>query len=442
MKFIALGALAGIPLQWFALGASPIGELRLHQLAMFGFTACIIAYYGLKRIGEATRRLQFFILANLYMLTFSAAMDVYNKGIPVQPMQTLLYVISFTAVSAYFFKAASEDDFNIIDALRWSGLVTSTILILAFALSLLKNGINPLSVVQQTIATGDPSILTQQLFGQAFVGFGFDLDTTQVQIRHEVFGGLLLSMYIASWAKGRRPFSEPRQLMWYRAAMVVGTLMVLVSLSRALTLAAVLWPLILFARALLSGRISGGQLTAVIVTVLGFVGLSISGFASVVYDRFAEDTRGYEARSENITLALDRIFDNFWTGGVVTEGTSSHNFILDNFQRGGVLVGIPTLIVFFYIFIVWLSLLVKLRTLPVELVPVAAALALPIFRMMTQGGGQISVNGWMTMAFVTGVVHAWKRRERAADEAQRAAQLHGTVGRHPGSAGMPEPARG
>jgi hypothetical protein len=134
-----LGALAGIPLQWFALGASPIGELRLHQLAMFGFTACIIAYYGLKRIGEATRRLQFFILANLYMLTFSAAMDVYNKGIPVQPMQTLLYVISFTAVSAYFFKAASEDDFNIIDALRWSGLVTSTLLILAFALSLLKN---------------------------------------------------------------------------------------------------------------------------------------------------------------------------------------------------------------------------------------------------------------------------------------------------------------
>ncbi len=152
--------------------------------------------------------------------------------------------------------------------------------------------------------------------------------------------------------------------------------------------------------------------------------------------------RGYEARSENITLALDRIFDNFWTGGVVTEGTSSHNFILDNFQRGGVLVGIPTLIVFFYILGVWLSLLVKLRTLPTEMVPVAAALALPIFRMMTQGGGQISVNGWMTMAFVTGVVHAWKRRERAAEEAQRAAQLHGTVGRHPGSAGIPEPARG
>jgi len=34
-------------------------------------------------LGEATRRLQFFVLANLYMLIISVAMDVYNKGIPV-----------------------------------------------------------------------------------------------------------------------------------------------------------------------------------------------------------------------------------------------------------------------------------------------------------------------------------------------------------------------
>ncbi|MDQ4038438.1 MAG: hypothetical protein M3313_08835, partial [Actinomycetota bacterium] len=271
-------------------------------------------------------------------------------------------------------------------------------------------------------------------------GFGFDLDTTQVQIRHEVFGGLLVSMYVASWAKAKRPFTHPRQLLYYRAAMVVGTLMVLVSLSRALTLAAILWPMLLFIRALLSGRINGAQLTAVIVTVIGTVGLGISGFLTVVWDRFAEDTRGYESRTENISLALQRIADNFWTGGVVTEGTSSHNFILDNFQRGGILVGIPTLIVFFYIFGVWLSLLVKIRTLPAELVPVSAALALPIFRMMTQGGGQISVNGWMSLAFVTGVVHAWRRREEAVQEQQKTARLTGTVAaRRPGSAGLSEP---
>jgi len=442
LRFVALASLAGIPLQWFALGSSPIGELRLHQLAMFAFTGCIIVYYGLAKVSEGTRRQQFFILANLYMLVISAAMVVYNKGIPIQQSQTLLYIISFAAVSAFFFMAANDPSYNMVDALRWSALVTSGVLILAFAASLLKNGINPLSVVQQTIATGDPSILTQQLFGQAFVGFGFDLDTTQVQIRHEVFGGLLLSMYVASWAKARRPFTEPRQLAWYRIAMVVGTLMVLVSLSRALTLAAVLWPAILFLRALLSGRISGGQLTAVLVTVVGSVGLAVTGFLEVIWDRFAEDTRGYEARSENITLALERIFDNFWTGGVVTEGTSSHNFILDNFQRGGVLVGIPTLVVFFYIFGVWMSLLVKIRTMPVELVPVSAALALPIFRMMTQGGGQISVNGWMTMAFVTGVVFAWRRREEAAQEEQKAAQLKSQlVARRPGSGGLMDPVK-
>ncbi|MDQ4039392.1 MAG: hypothetical protein M3313_13830, partial [Actinomycetota bacterium] len=205
-----MASLAGIPLQWFALGSSPIGELRLHQLSMFALTGCVIVYYGLAKVAEGIRRQQFFILANLYMLVISAAMIVYNKQIPIQQSQTLLYIVSFAAISAFFFMAAIDSSYNMVDALRWSALVTSSVLIVAFAASLLKNGINPLSVVQQTIATGDPSILTQQLFGHAFVGFGFDLDTTQVQIRHEVFGGLLVSMYVASWAKAKRPFTHPR----------------------------------------------------------------------------------------------------------------------------------------------------------------------------------------------------------------------------------------
>lgn len=432
-------ALALIPLQWFTVAPSPIGELRVHQLAMFGLTACVIAYYGFARIGAGTRRLQFFILANLYMLILTSAMDVYNGVIPVQPLQSLLYLISFVVISAYFAMAASEASFDIIDALRWSALVTVGVLISAFGLSLLKNGINPLTVVQQTIVTGDPSILTQQLFGRAFIGFGLDAETTQVQIRHEVFGGLLLSMYIASWAKARRPFSEPRHLAFYRAAMVVGTLLVLLSLSRAVTLAAVMWPMILLTRALLSARVSGAQVAAVVVSFFGTIALAATGFLSVVWLRFTEDTRGYEGRSENIADAIARIFDNFWTGGFATAENSSHNFILDNWQRAGVLVAIPAIIVFFYIFGVWASLLLRIRTLPMEMLPVAAALALPVFRMMTQGGGQISVNGWMTMAFVTGVVFAWRRKDAEARQVQRVEQLHGTIGHHPGSAGSSRP---
>jgi len=415
VKLVTLLALACIPLQWFQMIDSPIGELRAHQLALFALTGVIIAVYGFARIGAATRRLQFFILANVYMLILTTAMDVYHGIPPIQPTQSLLYLISFVAISGYFFMIAKERVNLIIDALRWSALFTLTVLLMAFGVSLLKNGINPLQVVQQTIVTGDPSILTQQLFGQAFIGFGFDLETTQVQLRHEVFGALLLSMYIASWAKARRPLTERNQLFYYRLAMVAGALLVLLSLSRAVTLAALLWPLILLARAMMSGRVSGTQLSVVFATLIGLAGLATSGFLSVIYDRFAEDTRGYESRTENILLAIDRIGDNFWTGGITTEGTSSHNFLLDNFQRGGILVFIPTLVVFLYVFGLWLSLLLRIRTLPAEMIPVAAALTLPLFRMMTQGGGQISVNGWMAMAFVTGVVHATLRRGKAIE---------------------------
>jgi len=399
-------ALAMIPLQWFTVVPSPIGELRLHQLAFFALTACIIVKYGLAKVGACTRRLQFFIGANLYMLILTAAMDVYNRVIPIQPVQSLLYLISFTAVSAYFYMVASDPRFHIVDALRWAGVVTVSILLTAFGFSLLKNGINPLSVVQQSIVSGDPSLLTQQLFGKAFIGFGLDAETTQVQLRHEVFGGMLLSMYIASWAKARHPFTEPRHLAWYRAAMVVGTLLVLVSLSRAVTLAALAWPLILLARSLSSGRINGGQIVALVTSFVGALALAATGILEVVWLRFTEDTRGYVGRSENIADAVDRILQNFWTGGFQTATNSSHNFILDNWQRAGILVAIPAILVFLYIFGVWTSLLLRFRTLPPEMLPVAAALALPVIRMMTQGGGQISVNGWITMAFVTGVVGA------------------------------------
>lgn len=422
-----LFALALIPLQWFTVASSPIGELRMHQLAMFGLTGCVIAVYGFAKIGTATRRLQFFIIANLYMFILTVALDMYNGVLPIQAVQSLLYLISFTVISAFFFYAASDPRGYLVQALRWASVSTIAMLLLAFGVSLLKNGINPLSVIQQTIVTANPQLLTQQLFGKAFVGFGFDLETTQVQIRHEVFGGMLLSMYVASWAKARYPFTEPRHLAFYRASMVVGTMLVLLSLSRAVTLAALVWPGILLIRAVLSGRVSGAQLSAVIVSFLGLVAIAASGFLAVVWDRFTEDTRGYVGRSENISDAVKRIFHDFWTGGFATATNSSHNFILDNWQRAGVFVAIPAIAVFLYIFGVWLSLLVRIRTLPMEMLPVAAALALPVFRMMTQGGGQISVNAWMTMAFVTGVVQAAYSKQRAER----------TAGNRPGSARGP-----
>lgn len=410
--------LALLPLQWFALAGSPIGELRLHQLAMFGLTACIIAVYGFARIGESTRRLQYFLIANLYMAILAITMDLYNGVPPVQSIQHLLYLFSFFAIAGFFWIVANDTSGYFVRALRWASVTTVSMLLVAFAASLLKNGINPLQVIQQTIVTGDPSLLTQQLFGRAFVGFGLDLDSTQVQIRHEVFGALLLSMYIASWAKIRCPFTEPRQLVLYRISMFLGGLLVLFSLSRAVTLAGIVWPSILFARAVTSGRVSGKQLLAVFASIATLGIVAATGFLGVVWARFTEDTRGYVGRSENIADSIGRIFDNFWTGGYVTETNSSHNFVLDNWQRSGVLVALPALLIFLYIFWTWASLILQIPTMTLELLPVSAALTLPLFRMMTQGGGQISPNGWITMAFVTGVLHAtqYQAKQKAKEE--------------------------
>jgi len=83
-------------------------------------------------------------------------------------------------------------------------------------------------------------------------------------------------------------------------------------------------------------------------------------------------------------------------------------------QRGGIFVGIPALIIFVYISWVWFRLLIQLRTVPDDLFVLVAAMALPCVRLVTQGGGSLQIVEWVTLAFVLGVLAA--ARVRLADE--------------------------
>lgn len=414
MRALGLAALAALPLQWFVLlPSSPIGELRLHQTMLFIFTGVVFLTYGLTRILRAISLLQGFLIANVYMIVIWSAVNVYDGISPIQPAQQVLYVMVFAAVAAYFFHACTAPETRIVQAMRWAGLVTGLVVIAAFGLSMLVNGINPISVLQRTIATGDPTILQAELFRGSFVGFGIDAAEARGNMRHEVFGALLVSMYIASWAHTRCPIAEPGKRLLYRAAMLVNTLMLLVSISRSVLLAAALWPVILFLRALLTGRVSLAQQVAAAFAVLGLLAASVSGFLEVLWIKFTVDTSSYGKRTAFVGLAFQRIAENFWTGGVDTTDTSSHNFVLDAWQRGGVFVAIPGIIVFAFLFLLWFTLLLRVPVIDPVLVPVVAALALPCVRLVTQGGGQIQLVSWTGLGFVLGVLTAHALQDRA-----------------------------
>ncbi|CAN5138023.1 hypothetical protein BH20ACT5_BH20ACT5_07770 [soil metagenome] len=416
MRIFGVVAMAAIPLQWFVLLASPAGDLRLHQIIIVAFTFGVALHYGGGRMWLATRRMQVFILANMFMFLIWAALNFFNGVGQSQTVEQIVHLAIFVAIGTHFFFAATSESPDFIDALRWTALVSAATLTLAFGVSMLVNGINPVSVLQQTIAAGDPNILQKELFKSSFAGFGFDEETVRGNLRHQVFGGLLFTMYASSWAVTRRPLSTQAHRFAYRTAMVVASLMLLVSLSRSVIIAAALWPVISFLRALLTGRVTGRQQLAVVFGVAGLVGLAVSGFLSVLWTRFTEETGSYTNRELVFGLSLERIADNFWVGGVNTvgPGQSSHNFVLDAWLRGGIFVGIPAIVVFLLICALWAVLLIKLPTLPPAMLPVVAAMALPCVRLVTIGGGLLQITEWATLGFVFGVVAALlHQRDRA-----------------------------
>ncbi len=419
VKFIVLAAFAAIPLQWFLLGETALGDIRIHQLAVVFLTFVIVFKYGLPWIERHVRGAQVFIAANLYMIILWVALNVFNGLGMSQPIKQVAFLAGFIAVSALFHQIVQTGETGLVDAMRWSAAAAVTVLLMAFGVSMLSNGVNPIDVVTRAIEAGDPDILQKELFRSSFSGFGYDANQEAIgNLRHEVFGGLLFTMYVAAWATARRPFTVPRQRNVYRGFLIVGSLLLLISLSRSVLVAAAIWPLLSLVRALLTGRVSPRQQVAVVAGVFTAAIMAMTGFLSLLWTRFTEETESYSVRESLISLAFQRIQDNFWTGGIETEGSSSHNFVLDMWQRGGIFVGLPAVFIFVFMSLLWLQQLLRITTVSDELFVLTAAMALPCVRLVTQGGGSLQVVEWMTMALVIGVLAASRDLAKAPPEAE------------------------
>ncbi len=181
-------------------------------------------------------------------------------------------------------------------------------------------------------------------------------------------------MYVSTWAMRSGHLPSFAQRIGYQAAMVIGTALLTVSLSRSLLIAAIMWPAIAFWRSVLLGRLSIRQLAVAFLSIVGTGLLLLTGFGQVIWNRFTAETTGYEARGENYVDAFSELREHWLTGGVVTNGVnaSTHNFILDNWLRGGIFTGLAAAAVFALVAGIWLRLLIRIHYQPDWMVPVVA----------------------------------------------------------------------
>lgn len=393
-----------VPLQWVGLGSSPLGATRLHQVAVLGVAVVILLIHRARAYSPVVRTAAPFIVVTIYMLLGWAAIDLYNGRLPTDPVQEFLYLGAFVAFGTAFYRAASGSVPGLLRTLRWAGPLAVLAFVVCFGLAMAVHGVNPGVALNRSIAAGDPELFQEEVFKASFPGVGLSEDFIRGNLRHEIFGSLLLSVLISTWASRFGPRTTVWQHRAIRTATIVLVVLLAVSMSRAVLIAAAVWPLLSMLRALRRGTFSGRQLTVVTMAALGLAVAMAAGLAQVIWVRFTSDTTGYEARAGNYDDAFDAISQVWLTGGYETAAASSHNFVFDSFLRGGIFVGVPALAILVVLIVRFFRMVLALPRLPDWMIPVTAALALPVVRMLTAGGGMIPPVQWVALAFVFGVL--------------------------------------
>lgn len=409
---LVLAALS--PLQWFIV----VGPLRLHIVVMLGFVVLVVLTHRARTFLPVLRVTMPFTIANAVLCTVWLATNGYHGLGFRQPVQQLSYLAVFLAVGTVVYRGVALDNRGFIELMRWAALLTGVTLVVALSFSMVTNGVNPVPVFAKTISRADPEILQKELFKTAFTGFGYDEDAVRGNIRHEVFGAVLMAMYLSATCVSLRPFRRQAQRVLYRLSIGLGALLIVLSMSRSVMIAAAAWPLLGALKPLLSGRISPRVVGAALLTIGLGVAMAVVGLLNVLWVRFTQDTSSYQARDNLLQMAYRNIVSHMLTGGVDTASDSSHNFVIDTWLRSGIFGAAAALVVAVLVVGLFVGLAFNLHREPAWMLPVTALLALPAVRMFTAGGGLIPPIQWVALGVAAGfLTYRTSLRTRAgADE--------------------------
>ncbi|MGI8702673.1 MAG: hypothetical protein ACR2JU_15990 [Nocardioidaceae bacterium] len=423
LAILVLLMLALLPLRWFAVVSTPVGTLFLHELGLLLFSVLAVVTLTPRALAVAVGSTGFLTAAMAAGFAVWSAACLFHAVSPGSAIKQWAYLGSFVLVVAAVVCFAESKDPSAIRILRWVGVTTTLMLLAALELALRINHVDALHVLSTAVTSGDPSAIEAQLFRPAFVGFGYSEADTVSQLRHEVVAGLLVSLFVASWAQHRVPFAR-RSARWLsQSAVVVASLLIVLSLSRSVQIAAISWPLLAGLRVVLVGRVTRRQLVTAAIGAVVVVGVSASGFIGVILQRITQDSSSYNERGAKLSAAVDTIRQYPWSGGHYDDTISSHNFVLDAWLRGG--VAMAALMLAALLFVLWrlAANVAVLASAPVELVPVTAAFMLPLVRMFTIGAGLMTPPEWVCLAFALAATTVYLREVRRRG---RAVQSHPT----------------
>jgi hypothetical protein len=179
-------------------------------------------------------------------------------------------------------------------------------------------------------------------------------------------------------------------------------------------LAALALPIFALLSALRAGGLTRNQLVTLGGTAVIVGALWVTGVLGIVWARFTTDTTSYSSRDALLAGSLTEIRKHWLTGGITVHKASSHNYVLDYWQMAGIFAAILAVLVVLMVFAGWAMLIRRVGPHDSWAMPLAAAVALPVVRLFTAGGGLMPPVQFVCLATAAGLTLGVLAHRRAA----------------------------
>jgi hypothetical protein len=304
--------------------------------------------------------------------------------------------------------------------LAWAGVVTLGTLLFALVTALAAQRLNPFAIIGEALIQQDPDIISRQLLRTAF-RTDAGLDDAAPNLRHKVFGGLLVAVFVGLAC---RSLIDRRRTVLRTVLAIggaVGCLVVVLSLSRSITVCVVITLALFPLRSLVMNRVRPLRAAVAAMIVLVISVLAVSPVGQLVFARFGE-TGSYEARLQAAGPSfLEEALPAAVVGTTNTAvETAPHNQILNAWLAGGVIAAIAVGLMLFFLLRLWVQLALRYLTgrpgwvLPVSQAWVLGVGIIPLVRSVTSGSLFHMVE-WTAIGIFVGLHRANERAARSLD---------------------------
>lgn len=429
LLFVAL--VSTLTLEWISLGAFlTTRDIKYFHLFALAFMAvCLARHRPSHSLSPILVRYRAFYGPWLFYLLLTAVVGLAHVE-PYFDRSEVVRQAFYGATSVFVAGFCLEvDGRKVRRVLQWTGVVTIGVAVGGISASLLGQGANPVRLIGEALARGNPDIVSYRLLRLSFRSQ--ELVNAGANLRHKVFAAVLIGLAVALICRERPRGAYARwRDRFFLVAAACGALLVVLSLSRSLIVSLGIILGLYGLRMFIERRASPRQLAVTLAALVAIVMLAASPVGSLLWARFG-DTGSYQGRTAAVRSAIQPTSVEAAILGAEASDVekSPHNLILDAWLSAGVLGAVSTMLFLFAYLRVWMMQARRYVTgapgwtLSLHQFWVVAVGVIPLVRAITAGNG-LHMNDWVCMGIVFGLVEA-NRRTAAERLGQRANLLQG-----------------